>query len=149
MLPSATFSTPQSSSVSLLPPPDVVVASSPKLQQFSTVRKMTRDLQQQRLRRHKGPQIPPDEAGTPTKRSVHPAVYQRNLNNQYNEALKHYEQYTDQLLSEQAIDLTRIMNNVDGIVKKLTNPLQSNRIFNSYLQTTPRFITTPYPHSPQ
>ena len=42
--------------------------------------------------------------------------------NQYNEALKHYEQSFDQLLSEDAAELTKSNNNVDAIVKKLQTP---------------------------
>ena len=48
-------------------------------------------------------------------RLVHTAVYKQKLN-QYNEALKHHEQYIDQLLSEQAAELTKIIINVDTTV---------------------------------
>ena len=68
-------------------PPSVL--SSLLLQQFTAVRKLTRNLQQQKPRHHKRSQLPPGEAGTPTKRIVHTGVYKQNLN-QYNEALKHY-----------------------------------------------------------
>ena len=38
---------------------------------------MTRDLQQQKLRHPKRPQLPPGEAGTPSKRIVNKAVYKQ------------------------------------------------------------------------
>ena len=46
----------------------------------------------------------------------------RQTVNQYNEALKHCDLYIDQLLSEQAIELSEIMNNFDAIVYNLQNP---------------------------
>ena len=90
MLPSATFSAPQSSSASLPLLPEDAVSTSPHLQQFSSVRKLTRDLQQRKPRHPKRSQLALSEAGTPTKRIVHTAVYEKELNH-YNEALKHFE----------------------------------------------------------
>ena len=77
MLTSATFSSPHSSSASHPLLPEYTAAFSSHLQYFSAVRKMTRDLQQQKLRHPKRPQLPPGEAGTPSKRIVNKAVYKQ------------------------------------------------------------------------
>ena len=118
ILPSATFSAPQPSSTPLPLLPEEAVATSSHLQQYSAVRKLTRDLQLQKPRHPKQSQFPPGETGTLTKRIVHTAVYKQKIK-QYNEALKHYEQIIDRLLSEQAIELAKIFKNVDAIVNNL------------------------------
>ena len=115
MLPNAIFSAQQSASASLPLLPEYVVATSSHLQQLSAVRKLPRDLHQQTPRHTKQPQLPLGEADTPTKRIVDTAVHEQKFE-QYNEALKHYEQYTDQLLSEQATELSKIIYNGDAIV---------------------------------
>ena len=69
----------------------------------------------------KQPQLPPDKAGSPTKRIVHSAVQKQKLN-QYNEALKHNEQFSDQLLTDQPIELPNVIINVDAIVNNLSTP---------------------------
>ena len=89
--------------------PEDDVATSSNLQQFSAVSKLTRNLQQEESRHPKQSQLPPGEADTPTKSIAHKAVYKQQLNH-YNEALEHYDQYTDQLLSEQATELTKNTN---------------------------------------
>ena len=85
MLPSATFSTTQSSSAPLPLLPEDAAATSPHLQQISAVRQLTRDLQQRKPRHRKRPQLHPVEAGTPD-RMVHTAEYKQKLT-QYNNAL--------------------------------------------------------------
>ena len=55
------------------------------------------------------------------KRIVHTAVYKQKMN-QYNKALKHYGQNSDQLLSEQATELSKFNNYVDAIFIKLQIP---------------------------
>ena len=65
--------------------PQDAVATSSHLQQFSAVRQLSRDLQRITPRHPKRPQLPPCEAGTPTKRIVHTAVHKQKLT-QYNVA---------------------------------------------------------------
>ena len=55
---------------------------------------MTRDLQQQKPRYPKRPQLSPIEAGTLKKRIAHTAAYKQKVN-QYTEALKQYGLYID------------------------------------------------------
>ena len=120
MLSNTTFSAQQSAApLPLLP--EEFVATSSHMQQFSAVRKLTRDLQQQKPRHRKRPQLPSGEAGTPTKRIRQTGVYKQKLN-QYNEARKHFEQYIDQLLSVKAAELTKLIINVDAIVNNLQTP---------------------------
>ena len=52
---------------------------------------------------------------------VHTAVDKQKMS-QYNNASKLFEQYINQLLSEQASDLNKITNNVDGIVSHFQTP---------------------------
>ena len=91
MLPSATFSATESSSAPLPLLQEDVVATSPKMQQISAVRHVTRDLQQRKPRHPKRPQLLPGEACTPTKRIVLTALHEQKLT-QYNNVLKLYEQ---------------------------------------------------------
>ena len=59
-------------------------------------------------RHPKRPQLPPGEAGTPTKRMVHKVVYKQKLQ-YYNNSLQIDEQYSNQLLLEQAAELDKII----------------------------------------
>ena len=113
MLPSATISAPQSSSAPLPVLPEDAVATSSHLQQIFAVRKLTQDLQQQK------PVIPSHHNCLQVK--LHTAVYKRKLT-QYNNTLKQYEQYINQLLSEQATESNKILNNVDAFVNNLYTP---------------------------
>ena len=107
MLPSATLSAPPQSSTASFPLlPKADVATSSHLKQFSAVGNLARDLQQQKPRHHKRPQRSPGESDTPMTRFVHTSVYKQKLN-QHNEALKHYERFINQLLSEQGTELTK------------------------------------------
>ena len=65
VVPSATFSAPLFSSASLPLLPEHDAATSSLLQQNSAVRKLTRDLLQQKPRHPKQPQIPPGELAHP------------------------------------------------------------------------------------
>ena len=130
MLPSATFSPPRSSSAPLSRLPEDAVATSSHYQKFSAVRKLTHDLQQQKLRYFKRPQLPPHEAGTPMKRIVHTTVYKQKLT-QYNNALKQNEHFINQLLCEQATELNKIIDNVDATVNKLQSPPQLTKFKSS------------------
>ena len=108
ILPSTTCNSPQCSSASVPLLPEDAVATSLHLQHSSAVRKLTRDLEHQKPRHLKRSQLSPGEAVTPMKRIVHTAVYKQKLN-QYNETLKYYGQYIDQLLSEKVTELTKII----------------------------------------
>ena len=121
LLSSANFSATHSSFAPLPLSPQEAVATSSHLQEFAAVRQLTHDLQQRKPRHSKRLQLPPGETGISTKHIVHTAVYKQKLT-QYNNALKLYEQYITQLLSEQATELNRIYNNVNSIVKNLKNP---------------------------
>ena len=118
LLPSATQSS-ISSPLSLLP--HDAGATSSHLQQFLAVRQLTRDLQQRKQRHPKRPQLPSGEAGSPTKKIFHTAVYKQTLP-RYNNALKLFEQNIDQLLFEQDTELDNIIANVYFIANKLTPP---------------------------
>ena len=73
------------------------------------------DLKKKKPRHPKRPQLPPGEAGTPTKRIVHIAVYKPKLQ-QKNNYIKFYEQFLNQLLVEQAAEL-------DIIIKKMNTSI--------------------------
>ena len=112
-------------------PQDAVAASS-HLQQFSAVRQPTRDLQRIKPRHPKRPQLPPGEAGTPTTRNLHTAAYKQSIP-QYNYALKLNELYLNQILTEQAAEIDKIIQNVTTLVNHFTPPLN---YVNLYLLST-------------
>ena len=84
VLPTATQS---STSLPLPLLPHDAVATSAHLQQFSAIRQLTRILQQRKPRHPERQHLPPGEAGSPTKRIAHTAVYKQKLT-QYHIALK-------------------------------------------------------------
>ena len=96
-----------------------VLATSSHLQQFSAIRQLTRDLQKVKPRHPKRPQLAPSEAGAPTKRIVHTVVYKQNVT-QYNDAMKLYERYLNQQLTEQAAELDKNIKNVITLVNHST-----------------------------
>ena len=135
MLPGAT----QFSSPTLFPRlSQDAVATSPHLQQFSAVRQLIRDLQQRTPRTPKRPHLPPVEAGWPSRRMVQTSVYKQKLN-QYNNALKVYEQYINQLLSEQAFEINKNIENEDAIVSKSQTPSKVTQLKSS-AYNTPQFL---------
>ena len=108
-----------SSSTTLLPLlPHDAVATSSHLQQYDAVRRFTTDLQQRKPRHPKRFQLPQGEAGTPVRRVVHTAMNKQNLN-QYNNTLKVYENYFDELLKQTTAELNKIITNVHSVAKKL------------------------------
>ena len=88
--------------------PQDAVATSPHFQQYSAVRQLTHDLQQKKPRHPKRPQLPHGEADTPFRRIVHTAVYKQKLL-QYNNNLKFYENYIDELLEQTAAGLIKLL----------------------------------------
>ena len=131
MLPEATFSAQQPASASLPLLPEDAVATSSHLQQFSAVRKLTRDLQQQGPRYPIQPKLSPCEAGTPTKRIVFTAVYKQKFT-QYEEALNNYEHCIDQLLSEQSAEVgVKILVLMSMLLETIYKHLQISQNQNS------------------
>ena len=114
--------------------PQDAVATSSQLQQFSAVRQLT--LQKRKPRHPKRPQLSPGEAGTPTKRIVHDAGNKQKLTH-YNYALNLYKHYLNQLLTEQAVELDKIIKIVTSLVNHFTPILAQLK---SYQENTPNYI---------
>ena len=115
--------------------PEAAVGTSSHLQQFSAVRQLTQDLQQRKPGLSKRLQPPPGDAGTPTERNIHTAVYKQKLD-QYNNALKLCEQYLNQRLSEPATEINKNNNNVNAIVNNIQTPSSLAKYKSSAYNTT-------------
>ena len=140
LLPPFRSRVPVSSTTTLPLLPQDAFATSPHLQQYSAIRQLTHDLQERKPRHPKRPQLPPGEAGTPVRRIVHTAEYEKNLL-QYNTTLKLCENYIDELLKQTTAELDKIITNVDSVVNKLKPPPVSKlRQFKS-----PVYKITPLP----
>ena len=106
--------------------PQDAVATSPNLQQFSAVRQLTHDLQIQKPRHPKRPQLPHGN-GPPARRLVHTVVYKQKLS-QYIDALKMYEKHLDELIYQTTLQLDIINNKLPpSKLRKFKSPPFTNR----------------------
>ena len=106
--------------------PQYAVATSPNLQQFSAVRQLTHDLQIQKPRHPKRPQLSLGN-GPPARRLVHTVVYKQKLS-QYIDALKMYEKHLDELIYQTTLQLDIINNKLPpSKLRKFKSPPFTNR----------------------
>ena len=114
-------SVPSSSDALPLLPQDAVATSS-HLQQSSVVRQLTRDLQKKNPKR---PQLPPEKLVL--QRTLHTAVYKQKLHH-YNNSLKIYEQYLNELILQQAAELDKIIQKLNFLVNHFTPPSKLTKL---------------------